>query len=56
VQVFAWEAAHETAGFVRDAMYLIRPDAYVALAATAQDPALIERYLAEREVRPGAKT
>jgi 2-polyprenyl-6-methoxyphenol hydroxylase-like FAD-dependent oxidoreductase len=51
VHAFAWEPAHETAGFSRDGMYLVRPDAYVALAATEQDPALIERYLAERDMR-----
>jgi 2-polyprenyl-6-methoxyphenol hydroxylase-like FAD-dependent oxidoreductase len=48
VHAFAWEPVHETAGFSRDAMYLVRPDAYLAFAATEQDPALIERYLAER--------
>jgi 2-polyprenyl-6-methoxyphenol hydroxylase-like FAD-dependent oxidoreductase len=47
VHAFAWEPVHETAGFSRDAMYLVRPDAYIAFAATEQDPALIERYLAE---------
>ena len=51
VHAFAWEPAHETAGFSRDGMYLVRPDAYVALAATEQDPALIERYLAERDMQ-----
>ena len=51
VYAFAWEPAHETAGFSRDGMYLVRPDAYVALAATEQDPALIERYLAERDMQ-----
>jgi 2-polyprenyl-6-methoxyphenol hydroxylase-like FAD-dependent oxidoreductase len=48
VHVFGWEPAHETAGFIKDAIYLIRPDAYIALVARAQDPALIERYLAAR--------
>jgi 2-polyprenyl-6-methoxyphenol hydroxylase-like FAD-dependent oxidoreductase len=48
VHAFAWEPVHETAGFSRDAMYLVRPDAYIAFAATEQDPALLERYLAER--------
>jgi 2-polyprenyl-6-methoxyphenol hydroxylase-like FAD-dependent oxidoreductase len=50
VYVFSWEQAHEKAGFIKDTMYLIRPDGYIALAATAQDPALIERYLAERDL------
>jgi hypothetical protein len=51
VHVFRWEAAHEAAGFSRDGMYLIRPDGYVALAASEQDPGLLERYLAERGLR-----
>jgi hypothetical protein len=53
VHAFAWEPAHETAGFSRDAMYLVRPDAYIAFVATEQDPALIERYIAERGLQFG---
>jgi 2-polyprenyl-6-methoxyphenol hydroxylase-like FAD-dependent oxidoreductase len=55
VHAFAWDPVHETAGFSRDAMYLVRPDAYIAFAATEQDPALIEHYLAERgmQLAPG---
>jgi 2-polyprenyl-6-methoxyphenol hydroxylase-like FAD-dependent oxidoreductase len=53
VHAFSWEAAHEMAGFARDAMYLIRPDGYVALAAAEQDPKLLERYLVERGLRLG---
>ena len=30
--VFAWRSEHETAGLARDALYLLRPDTYVALA------------------------
>jgi 2-polyprenyl-6-methoxyphenol hydroxylase-like FAD-dependent oxidoreductase len=51
VHVFDWAEAHEAAGFAKDAMYLVRPDAYIALAATEQDPVLIERYLAGRDLR-----
>ena len=51
VHEFRWDAAHEAAGFSRDAMYLIRPDGYVGLAASEQDPTLLERYLAERGLR-----
>ena len=51
VHVFDWAEAHEAAGFARDAMYLVRPDAYIALAAAEQNPALIERYLAGHELR-----
>jgi hypothetical protein len=51
VHVFGWANAHGRAGFIKDAMYLVRPDAYIALAASEQDPLLIERYLAERDLR-----
>ena len=51
VHVFPWESVHEGAGFARDGMYLIRPDAYVALAAAEQDPQLLERYLMQRGLR-----
>jgi len=48
---FAWDDAHATAGFAKDAMYLIRPDGYVALAAKAQDPAQVELYLTQHGLR-----
>jgi 2-polyprenyl-6-methoxyphenol hydroxylase-like FAD-dependent oxidoreductase len=51
VHAFEWEAAHERAGFAKDAMYLIRPDAYIALAAKGQDPATLERYLNRHGLR-----
>jgi len=51
VHAFAWCEECRRAGFVRDAMYLIRPDGYIGLAARRQDPELIERYLAQREIR-----
>lgn len=51
LRVFAWSRAHEEAGLVRDALYLLRPDTYVALAAQAPDPGLLERYVGERQLR-----
>jgi 2-polyprenyl-6-methoxyphenol hydroxylase-like FAD-dependent oxidoreductase len=48
LHVFEWEHAHAVAGFAKDAMYLIRPDGYVGLAAPAQDPAQVEQYLSQR--------
>jgi hypothetical protein len=51
IHEFAWEDAHATAGFAKDAMYLIRPDGYVALAAKAQDPAQVEQYLTHNGLR-----
>jgi 2-polyprenyl-6-methoxyphenol hydroxylase-like FAD-dependent oxidoreductase len=51
LHVFAWSRAHEEAGLARDALYLLRPDTYVALAAQAPDPASLERYVSERQLR-----
>ncbi len=48
---FEWADAHAAVGFARDALYLIRPDGYVGLAASSQDPLAIDRYFAERDMR-----
>ena len=50
---FAFAAAHQAAGLTRDALYLVRPDGYVGLAAPVQDPAALAHYFAERGLRPG---
>lgn len=44
LHVFAWERAHEQAGFARDAAYLLRPDGYVALADADGTPEALQRY------------
>ena len=54
LQRFSWTAAHARAGLPRGALCLLRPDTYVALAAPAADPALLERYFAERRLRLAA--
>jgi 2-polyprenyl-6-methoxyphenol hydroxylase-like FAD-dependent oxidoreductase len=51
LHAFGWENAHAVAGFARNAMYLVRPDGYVALAAQEQDPLHVERYLTECGLR-----
>ena len=48
---FDWSPEHEKAGFARDALYLVRPDTYVALADASGSPAAIERYLSQRQLR-----
>lgn len=50
LHVFDWATAHHTAGFARDAGYLLRPDSYVALAEPAPSPAAFERYLQEHGI------
>lgn len=46
LHVFEWQPNHEKAGLARDAMYLLRPDTYVALAGSSQDPQVLEQYFA----------
>ena len=51
---FAWQPAMERAGFQRDALYLVRPDGYVALATREQPAAMLAAYLDARLIRPNA--
>ena len=50
---FDWQLSYQSAGLARDAMYLLRPDTYVALARKSQDPEALDRYFADRKIRPG---
>lgn len=52
LHAFAWRPEHEAAGLARDALYLIRPDTYVALADPAASPTAIDRYFADHRLRP----
>jgi len=54
LQVFPWSALCRSAGLERDALYLLRPDTYVALADRTADPQGLERYFRERALRPRA--
>jgi len=51
LHVFPWTAAHEASGLARDALYLLRPDTYVALAQPAAEAQALERYFAARALR-----
>jgi hypothetical protein len=48
---FEWSAEHETAGLARDALYLIRPDTYIALADTSGTAGAVERYFTQHGFR-----
>jgi hypothetical protein len=41
---FPWQAAMQRAGLHRDALYLVRPDGYVALADATADPQRLRVY------------
>jgi 2-polyprenyl-6-methoxyphenol hydroxylase-like FAD-dependent oxidoreductase len=45
VHQLAWSDAAAAAGLARDALYLVRPDGHVALAAPAQDVATLDAHL-----------
>jgi len=53
LHVFAWRQDHANAGFAQDALYLIRPDTYVALAATTGAVGSLQRYFNDRGIQPG---
>jgi hypothetical protein len=50
LQVFDWGGTHGTAGLARDALYLLRPDGYVALADPRCSAAAPEAYFARRGI------
>lgn len=52
LHVFSWQAECEPAGLARDAVYLIRPDTYVALADAGGDAGALTRYFAELGIKP----
>lgn len=45
LHTFAWRDGFRNAGFERNALYLVRPDGYVAFASIGDDSAKFERYL-----------
>jgi 2-polyprenyl-6-methoxyphenol hydroxylase-like FAD-dependent oxidoreductase len=47
VHIFQWDDQAKSAGFAKDAMYLVRPDGHVALADSQQDIAALGRYLSQ---------
>jgi 2-polyprenyl-6-methoxyphenol hydroxylase-like FAD-dependent oxidoreductase len=50
---FAWRPEMQRAGLQSAALYLIRPDGYVALADPHADPERLRQYCGERDGRPG---
>ncbi len=48
---FPWRPQAGTAGLQRDAVYLVRPDGYVAWASGQQDPAALVDYLRRKALR-----
>ncbi|HWF84562.1 MAG TPA: FAD-dependent monooxygenase [Vicinamibacterales bacterium] len=53
LRVFPWQPTMHHAGLRRDAVYLVRPDGYVALADPEGRAAAVTSYLDARKLRPG---
>jgi hypothetical protein len=54
LRVFPFARGHRAAGLTPGALYLMRPDSYVALVDPDSDPAALQRYFTARQLRPAA--
>jgi 2-polyprenyl-6-methoxyphenol hydroxylase-like FAD-dependent oxidoreductase len=52
LHVFPWGPAARVAGLKRDAIYLLRPDGHVGLAAATQDADVLKDYLSHLKLLP----
>jgi len=52
LHTFPWQHAMHAAGFVRNAVYLIRPDGYVGFADRDASADYLQQYLTDRQLRP----
>jgi 2-polyprenyl-6-methoxyphenol hydroxylase-like FAD-dependent oxidoreductase len=52
LHAFAWRPAMHTAGLERDALYLVRPDGYVAWAGTRDSAGALASYLDRKAIQP----
>jgi hypothetical protein len=51
LHVFGWRSEYEAAGLARDALYLLRPDSYVALADASGAADAVARYFDDLGIR-----
>jgi 2-polyprenyl-6-methoxyphenol hydroxylase-like FAD-dependent oxidoreductase len=51
LHTFGWRSEYEIAGLARDALYLLRPDSYVAVADNYGAPNVLARYFADHGIR-----
>jgi hypothetical protein len=54
LHVFPWRAEYEAAGFARNALYLLRPDTYVAMADANGSVDALAQYFVDLGVRPAS--
>jgi 2-polyprenyl-6-methoxyphenol hydroxylase-like FAD-dependent oxidoreductase len=55
LHIFGWRSEYGTAGLGRDALYLLRPDTYVALADGAGAANALDRYFADHGIKLASK-
>ena len=51
LHLFDWRSEYEVAGLARDALYLLRPDSYVALADGSGAPNSLDRYFRDHRIQ-----
>jgi hypothetical protein len=51
LHVLPWSEGAENGGFKRNALYLVRPDGYVALASAERSPAKLKTFIAQFGLR-----
>jgi 2-polyprenyl-6-methoxyphenol hydroxylase-like FAD-dependent oxidoreductase len=51
LRAFDWRPEYEKAGLARDALYLVRPDTYVALAEASGDAQALQDYCGDRKMQ-----
>jgi 2-polyprenyl-6-methoxyphenol hydroxylase-like FAD-dependent oxidoreductase len=56
LHVFEWRSEYEKAGFARDALYLLRPDTYVALADRSGAASALDGYFRDRGIHLATPT
>jgi len=56
LQIFDWRSEYGAAGLARDALYLVRPDTYVALADGSGAAGAVARYFADQGIQLAAAT
>jgi 2-polyprenyl-6-methoxyphenol hydroxylase-like FAD-dependent oxidoreductase len=52
LHVFPWRAEYGATGLAREALYLLRPDTYVALAEASGTADALDRYFRDHGIRP----
>jgi 2-polyprenyl-6-methoxyphenol hydroxylase-like FAD-dependent oxidoreductase len=51
LHIFDWRSEYEVAGLARGALYLLRPDSYVALADSSGAPNALDRYFRDHRIQ-----